>query len=74
MNRDKLNLGKEGVYRYFDRSVERKPRDFSGLRLTPNNRKQRIAYIHQSREDSIDRSSISPARGIGFESPFSKNS
>lgn len=55
--RDQFKLGtKHGVYRHFENSSERKPRDFSGMRLTPNNRDKRIAQANSSRENSIDRS------------------
>jgi len=61
-------------YRHFHRSRERKPRDYRTILLTPENRRNRIAYLHQSREDSIDNSSsIAEGRGIGMSPPQSPN-
>ena len=52
---------KQGYLR--DLSKEKKNNNFSKLLLTPDNRQRKLGYVHQSREDSIDRSS---KRGVGI--------
>ena len=54
---------KQGYLR--DLSKEKKQKNFSNLLLTPNNRQRKIGYMHQSRENSIDRSAASK-RGVGI--------
>lgn len=52
--------GKFGFYRYRESSREKNPKNYQNFLLTPTNRKQNLAYLHQSRDSS---------RGL---SPFAK--